>query len=417
MSHRKFEHPRHGNLGFLPKKRARQHRGKVKSFPKDDPHKPVHLTAFLGYKAGMTHIVREVDRPASKLNKKETVEAVTIIETPPMVIVGVVGYIVTPRGLRAFKTIYAQHLNEDCRRRFYKNWYKSKRKAFSKYTKKWTDEVGKKAIENDFKQMGKYCKVIRVLAHTQMKLLRKRQKKAHIMEIQLNGGTIEQKIAYAREHLEKQVPVKQVFAKDEMIDAISVTKGRGFKGVTSRWHTRKLPRKTHKGLRKVACIGAWHPSHVSYAVARGGQKGYHHRTEINKKIYRIGDAIQVQDGKTVKNTGATEHDPTEKTITPMGGFPHYGEVKQDFIMIKGCCIGPKKRPITLRKSLILNPKRSHRETIDLHFIDTSSKFGHGRFQTHEEKCKFMGPLKKNRIQEEQQQQQTQQQTTLEKQSA
>ena len=52
MSHRKFEHPRHGNLGFLPKKRAARHRGKVKSFPQDDPKKPVHLTAFLGYKAG-----------------------------------------------------------------------------------------------------------------------------------------------------------------------------------------------------------------------------------------------------------------------------------------------------------------------------------------------------------------------------
>jgi len=406
MSHRKFERPRHGNLGFLPKKRACRHRGKVKSFPKDDPKKPVHLTAFLGYKAGMTHIVREVDRPASKLNKKETVEAVTIIETPPMVIVGVVGYIVTPRGLRAYKTIYAQHLNEECRRRFYKNWYNSKRKAFTKYSKKWDDESGKKAIDNDFKQMTKYCKVIRVLAHTQVKLLRKRQKKAHIMEIQLNGGTVEQKVAYAREHLEKQVPISQVFAKDEMIDTISVTKGRGFKGVTSRWHTRKLPRKTHKGLRKVACIGAWHPAHVSYAVARGGQKGYHHRTEINKKIYRMGDAIQTKDGKTVKNTGSTDHDPTEKTINPMGGFPHYGEVRQDFIMIKGCCIGPKKRPITLRKSLILNPKRSHREQIDLRFIDTTSKFGHGRFQTHEEKRNFMGPLKKNRLQEEQQAQPT-----------
>jgi len=273
----------------------------------------------------------------------------------------------------------------------------------------------KKTQEQDWKQMGKYCKVIRVLAHTQMKLLRKRQKKAHIMEIQLNGGTVEQKVTFAREHLEKQVPVKQVFSKDEMIDAISVTKGRGFKGVTSRWHTRKLPRKTHKGLRKVACIGAWHPAHVSYTVARGGQKGYHHRTEINKKIYRIGEQIQVIDGKTVKNTGSTEHDPTEKTINPMGGFPHYGEVKQDFIMIKGCCIGPKKRPITLRKSLILNPKRSQREQIDLRFIDTSSKFGHGRFQTHEEKRIFMGPLKKHRLQEEQQAQQ--QTTTSQTQSA
>ncbi|KAI3770403.1 hypothetical protein L6452_01535 [Arctium lappa] len=85
MSHRKFEHPRHGSLGFLPRKRAARHRGKVKAFPKDDPAKPCRLTAFLGYKAGMTHIVREVERPGSKLHKKETCEAVTIIETPPMV--------------------------------------------------------------------------------------------------------------------------------------------------------------------------------------------------------------------------------------------------------------------------------------------------------------------------------------------
>lgn len=65
QSHRKFSAPRHGSLGFLPRKRSSRHRGKVKSFPKDDPSKPVHLTAFLGYKAGMTHIVREVDRPGS----------------------------------------------------------------------------------------------------------------------------------------------------------------------------------------------------------------------------------------------------------------------------------------------------------------------------------------------------------------
>ena len=37
----------------------------VKSFPKDDPTKPCKLTAFLGYKAGMTHIVREVEKPGS----------------------------------------------------------------------------------------------------------------------------------------------------------------------------------------------------------------------------------------------------------------------------------------------------------------------------------------------------------------
>lgn len=71
-------------------------------------------------------------------------------------------------------------------------------------------------------------------------------------------------------------------------------------GVTSRWHTKKLPRKTHKGLRKVACIGAWHPSRVQFSVARAGQKGYHHRTEINKKIYRIGAGIHTKDSKVIK---------------------------------------------------------------------------------------------------------------------
>ncbi|MCP5656160.1 50S ribosomal protein L3, partial [Klebsiella pneumoniae] len=82
-------------------------------------------------------------------------------------------------------------MSEDCRRRFYKNWYKCKKKAFTKASKKWQDELGRKSIEKDFKKMIRYCSVVRVIAHTQMKLLKQRQKKAHIMEIQLNGGTIE----------------------------------------------------------------------------------------------------------------------------------------------------------------------------------------------------------------------------------
>jgi len=387
-------------LGFLPKKRSRRHRGKVKAFPKDDQKKPCHLTAFLGYKAGMTHVVREVDRPGSKVNKKEIVEAVTIIETPPMVVVGVIGYIDTPRGLKTFKTIFAEHLSEECKRRFYKNWYRSKKKAFTKYAKKWSDDQGKKEIEKDFAKMKKYCSNIRVIAHTQMKLLKKRQKKAHIMEIQVNGGDIAKKVDWAREHLEKQIPVNQIFAQDETIDVIGVTKGKGYKGVTSRWHTKKLPRKTHKGLRKVACIGAWHPARVAFSVARGGQKGYHHRTEINKKIYRIGQGIHTKDGKVIKNNASTDFDQTEKTITPMGGFPHYGEVNNDYVMLYGCTVGPKKRVLTLRKSLLTHTSRKAMEKINLKFIDTSSKFGHGRFQTHQEKKAFMGPLKKDKIKEE-----------------
>ncbi|XP_065183642.1 large ribosomal subunit protein uL3-like [Sycon ciliatum] len=399
MSHRKFEAPRHGSLGFLPRKRASRHRGKVKSFPRDDAAQPCHLTAFAGYKAGMTHIVREVEKPGSRNHKKEVVEAVTIIEAPPMVAVGCVGYIETPRGLRTFKTVWAEHLSEECRRRFYKNWCKSKQKAFCKASQRWTSDEGKASIEQDFNKMKKYCKVIRLIAHTQIKLVPISQKKAHLMEIQINGGSIADKVDFARERLEKQLPVNKVFGQDEMVDVIGVTRGKGFKGVTSRWHCKKLPRKTHKGLRKVACIGAWHPSRVQFSVARAGQKGYHHRTEVNKKVYRVGQGYHQDGNKIIKNNAATTFDLTDKSITPMGGFPHYGEVKQDFIMLKGCIMGPKKRVVTLRKTLLAQTSRVSREKINLKFIDTSSKFGHGRFQVAAEKRAFMGLLKKDHLKE------------------
>jgi large subunit ribosomal protein L3e len=396
MSHRKFEAPRHGSKGFLPKKRSKTFRGRVKHFPKDDASKPVHLTCFMGYKAGMTHIVRDVDRPGSKVNKKEVVEACTILETPPIVCVGLVGYIETPRGLRALKTVWAEHIGEECKRRFYKNWSASKKKAFTKSCTKWADDAGKKQIEKEMNQIKKYCTVVRVIVHTQMKILHRRQKKAYIMEVQLNGGSISDKVNFAREHFEKEIPVTAVFAQDEVIDVIGVTKGHGFKGVTSRWHTKKLPRKTHKGLRKVACVGAWHPSRIQYTVPRAGQKGYHHRTEINKKIYRVGQGYKMVDGKLIKNSGQTEYDIADKSINPMGGFPHYGEVKQDFLLLKGACIGHKKRVLTLRKSLLTHTKKRYLEKISLKFIDTSSKFGHGRFQTAADKAAFMGPLKKDK---------------------
>jgi len=69
------------------------------------------------------------------------------------------------------------------------------------------------------------------------------------MEVQFNGGSIADKVDFARNHFESCLC-------------------NGFKGVASRWHTKKLPRKNNKGLRKVACIGAWHPSRIQFTVPR-----------------------------------------------------------------------------------------------------------------------------------------------------
>ena len=334
----------------------------------------------------MTHIVRDVDKPGSKLHKKEVVEAVSIIETPPMVVCGFVGYVETPRGLRALTSVWSGHLSDECKRRFYKNWSKSKKKAFTKYHKRYKDAVdGQKVpMEAEIDRAKKYCQVIRALVHTQPTKAKIGLKKAHIKEIQINGGSTADKIKFATDLFEKEIRVSDAFAQNEMIDIIGVSRGRGFDGVVTRWGVTRLVRKSHRGLRKVACIGTWHPTRVQFQVPRSGQNGYGHRTEINKKIYRIGEKEKL--GKSC----STEQDLTEKGPTPMGGFSRYGEVNEDWVMIKGTVMGARKRVLTLRKSLLPQQSRTAKEEITLKFIDTSSKFGHGRFQTSEEKAKFFG---------------------------
>jgi len=267
------------------------------------------------------------------------------------------------------------------KRKFYRNWYRSKKKAFSKHANK--DD---KDIAAQLAHLKKYCSVIRVIAHTQIRKVNIGSKKANMMEIQVNGGSVADKVDFASGLFEKSVPVDAVFQTNEMLDTIAITRGHGYEGVVTRWGVSRLPRKTHRGLRKVACIGSWHPARVSFTVARAGQNGFHHRTEMNKKIYKI--------GKVGVNHGAnTEHDMTEKDITPMGGFPHYGIVKEDYLILKGCISGPKKRCITLRRSVFPQTSTASREEISLKFVDTSSKFGHGRFQTSDEKAKTMGRTK------------------------
>merc|ERR1719454_2200906 len=121
------------------------------------------------YKAGMTHIIREADRPGSKIHKKEICEPVTVLEAPPMMVVGLVGYIETPRGMRALTSVWAGHLSEECKRRFYKNWFKSKQKAFTKYQKRWAEaSKGSEApMAAEIKRAKTYCQVIRAIVHTQ----------------------------------------------------------------------------------------------------------------------------------------------------------------------------------------------------------------------------------------------------------
>jgi len=371
----------------MPRRRTKHPRGRIRSFPKDNSANKPHLTAFVGFKAGMTHVMREVERTGSNLNKKQIVEPATVIETPPVRAVGLVGYVETPRGLRALTTVWAQNLGDEFKRRFYKNWYKSKKKCFTKAVQKIENGGNAQLLE----RIKKYCTVVRVIVHTQTGLLNNQTKKAHVMEIQVNGGSIADKVDFGAGLFEKEVKVDQVFSDFDVCDVIGVTKGHGVTGVVKRFGVKRLPRKTHRGLRRVGCIGSWHPANVQWTVARTGQHGFHHRTEMNKRIYRVGKAPSEEN----KANAATDYDLTEKHITPMGGFVRYGEVNNDFIMIKGCCVGLRKRQLILRHPIYTRTKNKLTEPVNLNFIDTSSKQGHGRFQTAAEKRKFFISSKKH----------------------
>ena len=150
------------------------------------------------------------------------------MESPSMVVVCIVRYVETPPDLWTLKTIHDEHICDECEKRFYNNWHKSKKKNFTEYCKKQQADTGKKQLEKDFNSMKKYWQVICIIAHIQMYLLPLCKKKAHLMEIQVNGDTGAERLHWARERPE--VPENQVYGQDEMIDVTSMTKGKGYQG-------------------------------------------------------------------------------------------------------------------------------------------------------------------------------------------
>ena len=119
-----------------------------------------------------------------------------------------------------------------------------------------------------------------------------------------------------------------------MIDVIGVTGGDGYEGVTTRGGRRACRARRTAGWRKVACIGAWHPAKVQYAVPRAGQNGYHHAHRDEQE--GVQDRQGADRRRSENNARPADFDLTEKGINPVGGFPHYGLVKEDYRTSRAC---------------------------------------------------------------------------------
>ncbi|MHA1300635.1 MAG: 50S ribosomal protein L3 [Candidatus Helarchaeota archaeon] len=342
MGHRKQSAPRHGSLSYRPRKRARNPNGRIKTWPKvyEKESTPI-LLGFMGYKAGMTHIIFVENRKTSPNYGQEIAKAVTVLDCPPISICAIKAYMHTDYGLKTIGEAWSGELNEDLSRNFPLPKEYDTDKSIVEFEDKLEPLKDSKLLE------------LRLVAHTQPRLTSVPKKKPDLMEIKVAGGSYEELIKYCKDILGNEVRAFDIFKEGQFIDVSAVSKGKGFQGPVKRFGIKILPRKSRKSRRAVGAIGPWQPSRVSYTVARAGQMGFHQRVEYNKRILKIGS------------------DPKEINIS--GGFLRYGLIKGDYIIVEGSVPGPVKRLIKMRYAL--RPKPHLEKIPDIVYISTQSKQG------------------------------------------
>ncbi|MFX1321240.1 MAG: 50S ribosomal protein L3 [Promethearchaeota archaeon] len=320
MGHRKKHAPRHGSLAYLPRKRALQIKGRVRHWL--DNSENINFLGFAGFKAGMSHITYIEDQRNSPYYGKELMKPVTIIEVPPLILIGIRIYNKDEYGKYIIGEIFTNDFNNFLTR---------------KINIPNSEGYNLKNIKKEILANLNETSEISGIFQTQPYKTSLPRKKPDIIEIKVNSlKKPKEEFNFALGFLGKEIRARKVLEEGELVDVISVTKGKGFQGPVKRFGVKILTRKNSKVRRAVACIGPWHPSRVLYTVPRAGQLGFHQRTEYHKRIMLIGE--------------------NEEEINPKGGFIRYGKIQGDYLLMLGSIPGPKKRLIRIRKTI--RPLRS-----------------------------------------------------------
>ncbi|MFX1303291.1 MAG: 50S ribosomal protein L3 [Promethearchaeota archaeon] len=315
MAHRKKHAPRHGSLAFLPRKRAILIKARIRHWL--DSWDEINFLGYAGFKVGMTHITYIEDQRNSPYYGKELMKPVTIVEVPPLILIGIRVYNKDEYGKYIVGELYTNEFNN----------YLS-RKINLPNLEKYNSKEIKKEILKELNNTSE----IRGIFQTQPYKTSIPRKKPDIIEIKVNStNNPKEEFNFAYNRLGKEIRVRDVLTEGELIDVIAVTKGKGFQGPVKRFGVKILTRKNNKIRRAVACIGPWHPARVLYTVPRAGQLGFHQRTEYHKRIMLIGE--------------------NEEEINPKGGFIRYGKIQVDYVLVLGSIPGSRKRLIRLRKTI------------------------------------------------------------------
>jgi len=324
--------PRRGSLAFSPRKRAKSETPRISSWPTSEEPK---LLGFAGYKAGMTHVMMIDDMPHSPTAGMVVSVPVTIIETPPLRVVAVRGYEETTYGLKAAGEVWAPELDDDLKRVI-----------------RIPSSGGREVSVLEEKPLSE----VRLIVATQPSLVSGvPKKKPELMEMGVGGTDVSSKLEYAASVLGSSISIADVFSEGELVDTIAVTKGKGTQGPVKRWGVQMQKSKHSRTgkLRHIGTLGPWHPHYVRWTVPQLGQTGYHQRTEYNKRIIKIGE--------------------NGEEITPEGGIPHYGVVRNSYVLLQGSVPGPRKRLVRMRAPI--RPRKIPEGALSISYISTQSKQG------------------------------------------
>lgn len=299
--------PRRGSMAHRPRKRAYSQNARV--YWQDLPDKRV--LGFAGYKVGMTHVAY-LDDTESPTKGQEIVSPATIIEVPPIMVYGVRCY----RANNSVGDILA--------------------------TDKKVLELAGFSETPSAKQKGDRAKIdetsvddARLLVFAMPAKTKMGKKHIEKMELGVGGKDGKEKLEFCKSFVGKELRAGDVFKNGEHIDVVSVSIGKGWQGAVKRFGISIQRRKATGKRRHVGTLGQWHPAYVLYTVPQAGQTGYHQRTEMNKRILRIGQKPE--------------------DINPSAGFIGYGFVRNDYVLLKGSVPGPVKRLVKLRLAVRAAP--------------------------------------------------------------
>ena len=300
----KINAPRKGSLQFWPRKRANKFLPSVNWKAINSDKK---LKGFICYKAGMMSAIVTDNTPDSMTKGKQKAIPVTILQCPTMKIFSIRFY----KGGIVATEVLSDNLEKELKKKV---------------------KLPKKAKKIDDIKSEDYDDVS-IIAYSQVKKTGIK-KTPDLTEIGLSG-TKEEKLAFVKENLGKELSIADFIDNGQLVDFRGLTKGKGNQGPVKRFGVTLKGHKSEKGRRRPGSLGPWHPARVIFRVPMAGQMGMFTRCAFNKKVVGISDKENPIEGIDVKTN-----------------------LKSDYILIEGSVQGPKKRQLILTQPLRATKKQA-----------------------------------------------------------